>query len=586
MSPVLRRWHGSRALESDWVEKMERRALLAIALSILVLLAFRYFEERRVVERVRNNRPIAQKSMPVSQPAAPSNQVRAAPTKVEIQSSTPTSSSDTVAVSRPIVVDCDLYRAVLDNRGGVITSWVLKRYKSGKGDIFEMIATGHSPESRPFPGSVILEDASLNWQANGEFYQVEIEGSKGAGEAFSPPVEVTLRLGRGDLKIEKRYRFERNNYLVGFSTTLERGGRPAPARILLGEDIGPEYEHLLNPSIQLQAVSRRMEKVHRDGAPKNENEVIKFDGAIGWVGLDMHYFSVIAIPTNPFNAFEIQRKPVKTLGLDGKEALRNLMPLTIPIVGSTEFRIFLGPKAQDVLEEVKGADLSGVIDFGMFSFLVRPLLYSLRWIDRYLHNYGVSIIVLTLLLTLLLFPIRLKQILSMKKMAVVQPKIKEIQEKYKRYKKTDPRRAEMNQEIMAVYKQHNVNPLGGCLPLILQMPLLFAFYQLLASSIELRQAPFVGWIQDLSVKDPYYVLPIIMGATMFISQRMTPMTPGSDPTQAKMMMMMPAVFTVMFLNVSSGLNLYFLCSNIFQIAFQKLTERWIGDGRAAAKAKA
>jgi len=189
-------------------------------------------------------------------------------------------------------------------------------------------------------------------------------------------------------------------------------------------------------------------------------------------------------------------------------------------------------------------------------------------------------------LTLLLFPFRLKQMLSMKKMAVVQPRIKEIQEKYKRYKKTDPRKAEMNQEIMAVYKEHNVNPLGGCLPLVLQMPLLFAFYQLLASSIELRQAPFIGWIWDLSTKDPYYVLPIVMGITMLVSQKITPMAPGADPAQAKMMMMMPAVFTLMFLNVSSGLNLYFLCSNIFQIGFQKLTERWMrDDGKRAGKSK-
>jgi len=139
---------------------------------------------------------------------------------------------------------------------------------------------------------------------------------------------------------------------------------------------------------------------------------------------------------------------------------------------------------------------------------------------------------------------------------------------------------------MALYKQHNVNPLGGCLPLVLQFPLLFAFYSLLLNSIELRQAPFVGWLHDLSVKDPYYVLPIIMGVTMFISQRMTPMTPGTDPTQAKIMMVMPLVFTAMFLNVSSGLNLYFLCSNIFQIGFQKIAERWMGDGKPKDAAKA
>jgi YidC/Oxa1 family membrane protein insertase len=217
--------------------------------------------------------------------------------------------------------------------------------------------------------------------------------------------------------------------------------------------------------------------------------------------------------------------------------------------------------------------------------IVYPLLASLRWIYQFVHNYGYAIIILTFLLSLLLFPFRLKQIISMKRMSVVQPKVKAIQEKYRKYKKTDPKRAEMNQEIMALYKQHNVNPLGGCLPLLLQMPLLFAFYSLLAYSIELRQAPFILWISDLSVKDPFYVLPIVMGITAFISQKMTPMSPGTDPTQAKVMMVMPVVFTVMFINLSSGLNLYFLCSNIFQVGFQKIAERWIGDGKTDAPSK-
>jgi YidC/Oxa1 family membrane protein insertase len=174
---------------------------------------------------------------------------------------------------------------------------------------------------------------------------------------------------------------------------------------------------------------------------------------------------------------------------------------------------------------------------------------------------------------------------SMKKMQAVQPKVKQIQEKYKKYKKTDPKRAEMNQEVMALYKEHGVNPLGGCLPLLLQMPLLFAFYRLLSSSIELRQAPFIGWIVDLSAKDPYYILPIVMGISMWASQKMTPMSPGGDPTQAKIMMMMPVVLTVMFLNVSSGLNLYFLCSNIFQVGIQKAAERWLGDKQSPRKRK-
>ena len=320
-----------------------------------------------------------------------------------------------------------------------------------------------------------------------------------------------------------------------------------------------------------------MEKQSASSPPKDENEVKRIGSDVGWVGLDMQYFAMIAIPSQPLPYFDIQKRPVKSVGLDGKEVDRDLLRLTMPVSGSLDYKMYLGPKKQSDLEAVKPADITGVINYGMFSILVFPLLSSLRWIHQYAHNYGFAIVILTLLLSLLLFPFRLKQMLSMKKMQVVQPKVKAIQEKYKRYKKTDPKRAEMNQEVMALYKEHNVNPLGGCIPLILQFPLLFAFYALLQYSIELRQAPFIGWIHDLSAKDPYYILPIVMGITMFISQKMTPMTPGTDPTQAKMMMIMPVVFTLMFFNYSSGLNLYFLCSNIFQVGFQKIAERWMGD---------
>jgi YidC/Oxa1 family membrane protein insertase len=335
----------------------------------------------------------------------------------------------------------------------------------------------------------------------------------------------------------------------------------------------------------LKAIFNVAGEVEREAPPSDEKEVRRVEGAILWVGLDMPYFAEIAIPRQPISSFEIQRHPVQAVGLDGKAASRDLARITIPLNGSAQYDIYFGPKEQSHLKMVHGANLAEAIDYGMFSFLVRPLLVALQWLNQYVHNYGWAIVLLTLLLTLALFPFRLKQMVSMKRMQIVQPKIKAIQEKYKRYARNDPKRAEMNQEVMAVYREHNVNPLGGCLPLLLQMPLLFAFYQLLAVSIELRQAPFIAWIQDLSAKDPYYVLPVVMGITMLISQKMTPMTPGADPMQTKMMMVMPVVFTVMFLNVSSGLNLYFLCSNIFQIGFQKVAERWVGDDRSARRSK-
>jgi YidC/Oxa1 family membrane protein insertase len=216
--------------------------------------------------------------------------------------------------------------------------------------------------------------------------------------------------------------------------------------------------------------------------------------------------------------------------------------------------------------------LGGLINYGWFGVLVRPLLSALRWIYGYVHNYGCAIIILTFLINLALFPIRYKQMASMKKMSEIQPKVKSIQDKYKKMKRDDPRRQQMNAEVMAMYKEHGVNPLGGCLPLLFQMPILFAFYRMLYASIELRGAPFIFWIQDLSKADPYYITPIVMGISMLAQQKMTPA--AGDPTQRKMMMMLPIVFTFFFLTISSGLVVYFLFSNLFAMMFQFGVQKW------------
>jgi YidC/Oxa1 family membrane protein insertase len=560
---------------------MDKRTILAIGLSILVFITFQYFQQQYQTKTIPKQK-VAQKIDEEPEKTAQKNNEKTA-TEAE---ATVAVAGDTQATAQTIVVKSDIYKAVINNRGAVLTSWELIQYKSSQNQVFEMIARNRDGKKGYFPGSIQFKDPSLTALANDELYQVSSDGGLlENGTTLVPPVSVTLTLKRGDIIIEKRYRFDKENYLTDFSVKCEKSGKALEGQMLLGEDIGPEQEHLLG-STKLQAVYFLDGKARREDPPKEESEIKKIEGNVHWVGLDMQYFSMIAIPGQSISSFNIQKRPVKTLGLDGKEVDRDLLRVMIPINGALESRLYLGPKKQSNLEAVKSADITGIIDYGMFKIIVYPLLASLRWIYQFVHNYGYAIILLTLILSLLLFPFRLKQIISMKKMQAVQPKVKAIQEKYKRYKKTDPKRGEMNQEIMALYKEHNVNPLGGCLPLILQFPLLFAFYSLLAYSIELRQAPFIGWLQDLSIKDPYYVLPVIMGITMFISQKMTPMTPGSDPMQAKMMMLMPVIFTFMFFSVSSGLNLYFLCSNIFQIAFQKIAERWISDGSSRESSKA
>jgi YidC/Oxa1 family membrane protein insertase len=558
---------------------MEKRVILAIGLSALVFLAFSYYQQKYMPQKA-SFQPVAQKAIKDTE-EQPKHEASKEAEAAAASTAVLSAADDTKASAQQIAVAGNLYHAVVDNRGAVLTSWQLSDYRSNQNSVFEMIAGKRSGETQSYPASMIFSDALIAGLANNEFYQVSVEGGSGNG-SYAPPVKVVMTLKRGDLKIEKRFHFNKDNYTVDLSMICEKGGKALEGQFFLGEDLGPEQEHFLSPA-KLEAIYYSGGKARRESPPKDEKENRKIEGDIRWVGLDMQYFSIIAIPDRTLPYFYIQKHSIKVNGADGKEVDRDLVRTATPVNGSLKYQLYLGPKKQSNLKAVPAADLTDVINYGTFSILVFPLLASLRWIYQYVNNYGLAIIILTLLLSLLLFPFRLKQMVSMKKMQVLQPKMNAIKEKYSRYKKTDPKRAEMNQETMALYKEHGVNPLGGCIPMLLQMPLLWAFYSLLANSIEIRQAPFFGWLSDLSVKDPYFVLPIIMGITMFISQKMTPMAPGTDPTQAKMMMIMPVVFTIMFFNVMSGLNLYFLCSNIFQIALQKIFENWTGKLPLPAK---
>jgi YidC/Oxa1 family membrane protein insertase len=265
-------------------------------------------------------------------------------------------------------------------------------------------------------------------------------------------------------------------------------------------------------------------------------------------------------------------------------------PLTLPVPGAadgakprtfvswsadaasgTPTRVFYGPKDFDILKAVDGS-LVRAIDFGMFAFLVVPLLTALKWVNGFIGNYGWSIVALTLLINAIMAPLRHKSLVSMRKMQELQPEVKVIQKRYEKYKMTDPERQKMNTEMMALYRERGVNPASGCVPMLLTMPVLFAFYALLSVAIELRGAPFFGWIHDLSAHDPLYITPLLMGGTMFWQQYITPST--ADPVQQKMMLIMPVVFLFMFLWAPAGLVLYWLFSNLWAIGQQMVTNRF------------
>jgi YidC/Oxa1 family membrane protein insertase len=306
------------------------------------------------------------------------------------------------------------------------------------------------------------------------------------------------------------------------------------------------------------------------------------EGTFAYAGVDDNYFLVAALQPGPskvaFQGMAIPPPP-------GVKTARELVSFSIePQRAGAPIRFFAGPKDFDVLASID-RDVARSIDFGMFTVIVVPLLRSLKWVNGYVGNYGWSIIILTFIINAIMFPLRHKSVVSMRKMQEIQPEVKAIQERYKGLKATDPAKQKMNTELMALYKERGVNPASGCVPMLLTMPFIFAFYALLSTAIELRGAPWVGWIHDLSAHDPYFVVPIFMGVTQIWQQRIAPAT-GMDPVQQKMMMLMPVFFTFLFLWYPSGVALYWAVNNVWAIGQQYATTYMIGPpnvraGRAA-----
>jgi len=271
----------------------------------------------------------------------------------------------------------------------------------------------------------------------------------------------------------------------------------------------------------------------------------------------------------PDNPVQVKVRKQEYPSPDGKTQIPTLSVAAM-VPEDRGLRVYLGPKQRDWLGRAD-PQLPSVVDYGYFEFIARPLVFCLLWIHSYIGNFGWAIILLTIALNIVLFPLRLKQQVSMLKMQKIQPQMRRLQDQYKKLKTTDPRRAQVQTEMMNLYKEHGVNPMGGCLPLLLQMPLLFGFYSALSYSIELRRAPWMLWVKDLSQPDYILhnipVLAILMAISMFVQQKLTPTT-NVDPAQARMMMIMPLMFTFMFWSQSSGLVLYWLTSNVIGIVQQ------------------
>ena len=475
---------------------------------------------------------------PASIPSSPSTTVQAAPT--------------TSTGLRKVTIDTPLYRAEFSSKGATLTSFRLKNYLDDFGQPLEMVPQNNAPVR---PLSFDFEDTQIAKRALEANYSIDQENLNLTGSSTG---ELNLSYSDGRYFFRKYFKFKANSYVFDAVIEGRDGANPLPVRLSWGPGIenfkSYKKQTDLKPS---RAIVNLGEKVIRKDPPK-EKEFIKVGALARWAGVENNYFMAALIPVKPSDVFMTCIK----------ENARSAHNVVVTALGPRDdvyrLRVFIGPKDYNLLITF-GLELEEAVDFGFFGPIARLLFYSLRFFYKYTGNWGWAIVLLTIVVKIIFTPFMQKSFASQKKLQAMQPEMKKIQDRYAKMKNDDPRKQNMNAEIMQLHKRLGVNPLGGCLPMIVQMPVLFAFYSLLSNAIELRRAPFAFWIQDLSRSDPFYITPILMGATMLLQQRMTP---ASDPMQQKMLYIMPIMFSYISFNLPSGLVVYWLLSNVLGIAHQ------------------
>lgn len=545
---------------------MDRKLLLVFALTFLAIMLFqpllKKYGPQPPAEPEKKNQPA-----PAAPAAAPALAVPAgvpAPAKGAIKQAS--SEAETV-------VENDLYKITFTNRGGQIKSWILKKYDDDKGKPLELVNTIASAKYG-LPLSLWAYDEGLRNKLNSALYVASQSGTLRA------PSDITFEYGDQDLAVLKRFSFD-HGYVVHTETSVRYKGGDLAALPMWPSGLGDETSPASYAASRVEYQSN--DKVERL-AIKKISSGNTLNGLFHWAGVVDQYFAAVFVPQDPQstsvvtlrNAVDVPKDPknpqdtakVEVLGV----AVGNLH-------GPTVGRIFVGPKALNVLESVhvpgsgSHADLRDLVNFGFFGIIARALFIWLKWTFQHmLQNWGWAIVIQTLIINIALLPLRISQMKSMLKMQKIQPQIKSIQEKYKKYGMRDPRKQEMQQEISALYKKEGVNPVGGCLPMLIQLPFLYAYYAMLGVAIDLRHAHWL-WIRDLSAADPLHLLPIGIIVTMFLTQRMTPQT-GMDPAQQKMMnFMMPVFLGVISWNLAAGLCLYWAESTLIGIVQQVFLNR-------------
>jgi len=534
---------------------MNRDILLAISLSFLVLLASRYFLEPYIIP-VEPDPAVNQKRQPDPPQKTLLEKVRR-PNLASLTAKYP--KGKTAQKEQLYSVETDLFKVVISNRGAVVKEWVLKNYLDDSDAPLNLIDQSQAGDF-PLALRIDTQPEVSSSLATALFHSESPLKVKLSQQGGARSRNLKFEYVAGRVRVLKKLTFTAGSYEAKVDSDVFIDGRPVEHFLLWQGGFGDAT--LKNTWAKRQVVYQGQEDITRLEVGDLESQQV-MEGSFHFLGVEDHYFAAVFLPST---ATEIRRiymaRDSGDAGEDGEEFF--LKAGVYSSATEAGIRLFVGPKDVKILPD----ELGDLIDYGWFAFLCKPLFYGLTWIYSVVGNYGLAIMILTIVINAALFPLRYKSVVSSQKMQKVQPKMKAIQEKYKKLKPTDPKRQQMNSEMMALYKEHGVNPLGGCLPLLLQMPFLFAFYNLLNVAIELRQAPFFWWMQDLSAPDPPpWILPILMVASMVLMQKMTPM-PSADPLQAKMMMFMPLIFGFMMAAQSSGLVLYWFTSNLVNILQQ------------------
>ncbi len=556
---------------------MDKRTILAIVLSMLVLFVYQTFfvkpPSKKPADPQQKEAVTAAPAAPAAPPAAKETAAAPAPVTAPKTAAAPQAQ----VREKDIPVETDLYRAVFTTRGGALKSFQLKGYRTElpgerrysldslfalfgfrkKADQPDLpVELVYVQEDMPRPLSITFPESTVDVPADGPY-----EADAGSVDIVQSPDRNRLTFSQtlpSRVRVEKIYTFQPGKFAFDLEVRVHNlTAAPISQKALLG------WHQFVDPKAETDSYTHEgpvvyvAKSIERQEVKKIDKEKL-FGPDVSWGGVETKYFIASMIPQNPSLTSLVVSRDSRNLVSTSLSGPKN--PIPAGQAGLFSYSFFLGPKDYSILK-AQGIGLENAIDFGdWLKWLAMPMLIALKYLNEFVKNYGIAIVILTLLIKILFWPLGNKSYQSMKEMQKLQPKMMELREKYKGDKQ------KLSQETMALYRAHKVNPMGGCLPMLIQIPVFFGLYKTLLYAIELRHAPFFWWIQDLSAKDPYYITPIIMGATMFVQQKMTP-TAG-DPTQQKIMLFLPIIFTFLFLNFPSGLVIYWLFNNILSIGQQ------------------